>query len=167
MGRFVASGRRYRAGVDTLAVSADDSGVSVSSTEIVVLPEAKALALTRDLAAFRVERPAGATVLTLAEEGVEPGDHLWLLAELYDGSRPELIEVIAGDPLDAGLTYEFPEGWNADNKDRLAGTSGAPLVNDRGQVVGTLLGGTTTPDGTVWGYGLAVTFIREMLDSGW
>lgn len=119
------------------ASSVDDENIEIASTSMVSLPEAVSsdVDIRRDLAAFQVADAQGAVVLDLAEAPPEPGDRVYLLAESGDpGSRifPAVETAKSTTPY---LQFAY------DDEVELKATSGAPLLNSDGKVVGVNIGG--------------------------
>jgi hypothetical protein len=85
----------------------------------------------RDVVAFPVTTPVKA--LPLATAPSAKGERVWLVGEPRAGAAP-------GEVLHAGRVRGYEEGWllvEMSNTDLvLNGTSGAPFVNERGEIVG-------------------------------
>lgn len=150
------------------ADSADDTGVTVTSDELVTISEAVPLTedIRRDLAVFVVREPGSARVLTLADDIPQPDEPVFLLAQTADGSTPQLYPAVLSDiGSDNGtyLQYQFtPEAGLTD--DLMVGTSGAPLFDADGAVVGVHVGGEAI-EGTTLGYANAITSVRQALEA--
>ncbi|MFG1610172.1 serine protease [Actinoplanes sp. NPDC049265] len=119
------------------AASVDDENIEVASSTMVDLPEAVSsdVDIRRDIAAFQVAGTSGATVLELAAAPPKPGDRVYLLAETdKPGSRiyPAVETAKRGTPY---LQFEY------DDEVTLKATSGAPILNSDGKVVGINIGG--------------------------
>lgn len=97
-----------------------------------------------DVAAFWA--PAGAALhpAPLAEKAPGRGEEVWLAAALVEGGRPgqRLHRAVVGGK-SRFLAYVF------DDKLELQATSGAPVLNARGEVVGIHVGGTERRGRTV------------------
>jgi len=92
----------------------------------------------RDLAIFPVPA-AGVTPLKLAKEAPAVGATVWLVGQAFAGAPATVLlhKAKVLSTYDIGLTYEL-----VDTKLNLAGTSGAPVVNENGEVVAiNLMGG--------------------------
>lgn len=102
-------------------------------TETLEIPEAVSLGAGRDLAAFLVEDYQG-TVIEMSDTPCEPEDTIYLAAKL--GGLPWrrlsgcLYPCKVTAVTDYEIAYELPEQYN------LSGTSGAPLLNSKGELVG-------------------------------
>jgi hypothetical protein len=141
------------------AKSSADPTVSEKSSQLVAIASARAFDggdFSHDLAAFVLDSPGDANVLELAPGVPAVGARVYLLAEpigkpvgLYPG------RVTFAGP--TGLAYAID-----DRSLRLAGSSGAPVLDAHGRVVGTNLAGGLTR-GVLGGVGAPVTAIRERL----
>jgi hypothetical protein len=118
----------------------------------------------RDVAAFPLDTARAAihpVHLRLAAAAPKVGDSVWLLAQVPEGAPPSqlLHHAVVRSSTDQALQYAFDNvGLN------LQGTSGAPVVNAAGEVVGTNLGGGTLP-GKLIGVGNSLTSLRALLNS--
>jgi hypothetical protein len=126
------------------AASADDRAVTVTSRQVLPIAGASAFKqggngkqadLSADVAAFRLSGAGGATALPLAGTPAAVGDTVFLLAAV-SGSDERLFAAKVSGAIDNGLEYEFE-----DPGIQLRATSGAPVVNTRGEVVGINLAG--------------------------
>jgi hypothetical protein len=120
------------------ATSADDSSVKLTSRRVVEIAGASAFIpsdgntptdVRPDIAAFRLDGPGGATVLALAAEPAEKGDRVYLLAEV-SGSDARLHPATVDGTGRTAVSYAFDESLE------LRGSSGAPMLNARGEVIG-------------------------------
>jgi trypsin-like peptidase len=123
----------------TVGLSMDDPAIHVTSKRALPIQGAHALdrgGLAYDLAAFELDYDRNRPVLKLAKTAPKTGDHLWLYGRQRGGEKLELLPctVVASSALE--LDYEFDS-----RAIRLAGTSGAPVLNAEGQVVGINIGG--------------------------
>jgi trypsin-like peptidase len=92
--------------------------------------------IRRDVAAFQVADAAGAAVLELAATPPAPGDRVYLLAETDEpGSR--IFPAVEVATRDRAPYLEF----QYDDEVTLKATSGAPILNSDGKVVGINIGG--------------------------
>ena len=143
---------------EVTATSSDDATVTVKSTTLVPLADARPLddeGYAHDLAAFVVTDPGKAGVLMLAPEPPRKGDPVWLLADVR-GAKGRLFHARVEGIAAKGMMYSFDEQLD------LPGTSGAPVVDARGRVVGIHLSGGEM-NGKLPGGAGAVTSIRAML----
>jgi hypothetical protein len=142
------------------ATSSDDATMKVKSVTVLPLVDARPQdqdGYGHDLAAFVVTDPGNAGVLELAPEPPKKGDHVWLAAQVT-GSKDRLFHARVEGIGARGMQYGF------DDRPELPGTSGAPVVDARGHVVGIHLAGGEM-NGTLHGAGGSVTTIRAMLAS--
>ena len=158
LGRNISAEELPKVFKSVTATSADDHAVSVKSETLLPLPDARVFdqeGYAHDLAAFVVTDAGKAGILELAGEPPKKGEAVWLAAEVV-GSTARLhrahIEGIAAH----GMMYSF------DDKLQLRATSGAPVVDAKGRVVGINLAGGES-GGKLMGAGGAVTSIRTML----
>lgn len=118
----------------------------------------------RDLAAFALDTtgaPIHPVRLKLAATAPKVGDSVWLLAQVPEGALPNqlLHHAVVRSSTDKALQYAFDNaGLN------LQGTSGAPIVNAAGEVVGTSLGSGTLL-GKLIGVGNSLASVRALLIS--
>lgn len=117
----------------------------------------------KDAAAFVLDK-AGKTPtahLKLAAIPPKPGDTVWLLAQAVEGAPPTqlLHRAVVRHAGDDGLQYEFDNAALA-----MRATSGAPALNDDGDVVGIHLGGGKK-DGKLLGIADSLTSLRSLLGS--
>ena len=137
------------------ATSVDDESVEVSSGTLITIPDAVPLTtdITRDVAGFVVDGTAAAAVLDLAPAPPAPGARVWLLAEV-SGSADRLFPATVQDVApEEYLQYVF------DTPLDLTATSGAPVLDAAGQVVGINVGGD---DGT--GVANSIATVRPLLE---
>ncbi|GLY95407.1 hypothetical protein Acsp02_26620 [Actinoplanes sp. NBRC 103695] len=119
------------------ASSVDDENIEIASSTMVSLPEAVSsdVDIRRDLAAFQIADARGAVVLDLAEAPPEPGDRVYLLAESGEPGSRIFPAVETGKATTPFLQFAY------DDEVDLKATSGAPLLNSDGKVVGVNIGG--------------------------
>ncbi|MBK9395219.1 MAG: trypsin-like peptidase domain-containing protein [Uliginosibacterium sp.] len=90
----------------------------------------------RDLAAFPI-KDLNVPALKLAAADPKPGDTVWLVARVSGGASPQQLlhkaKVLKSDP--GILEYSYDNSAIV-----LRATSGAPIVNDAGEVVGLNIG---------------------------
>lgn len=113
----------------------------------------------RDVAVLPVP-VAGVTPLKLAKDAPAIGSNVWLIGQAVAGAPATVFlhkaKVVRSGEI--GLSYEF-----ADPKLNLAGTSGAPVVNENGEVVAISLAGGLQRGRLIVG-GDSVRVIRTVLD---
>lgn len=137
------------------ARSVDDPRTVLQTEKLVRIAEARSLSRT-DLAAFFIAEPGRARVLAFAPVAPRQGERIFLLAELQN-RRGRLWPAQVKGASPAALSYVF------DDPDlNLNATSGAPLVDTEGRVVGMNVGGGHL-DGVPVSMGLPSAAIREML----
>lgn len=134
----------------TVGISMDDSSVHITSKKALRIRDAHALdrtGLANDIAAFELNLQANQPVLRLAKTTPKVGDRLWLYGRQRGADKLELMPCKTVGSNTQELDYEFD-----DKTIKLAGTSGAPVVNSDGEVVAINIGGTEQK-GKLIGYG--------------
>lgn len=134
----------------TVGLSMDDSSIHVTSKRALLIQGAHALdrqGLANDIAAFELDYDKSRSVLRLAKTTPQIGDRLWLYGRQRGSESLELIscKVVASGAQE--LDYEFDISTI-----KLAGTSGAPVLNSDGQIVAINIGGAEQK-GKLIGYG--------------
>jgi len=115
-------------------------------------------AYSRDLAVYRAADIPGLEVLALATEMPKKGDKVWLFARQRGDDAPGLLPATVAEVDADKLSYTF------DNPDfKLPGTSGAPVLNAQGKVVGINLAGGVTADKHSKGWANPTSAIRAEL----
>lgn len=133
-----------------------DSALFVLRTDkLVSIPEARILSQT-DLAAFLIDDPGKASILAFAPMMPVPGARIYLLAELVD-ERVRLWPGQVKEASDEGIFYVLD-----DPSLNLNATSGAPLLDEQGRVVGINVGGGSI-HGEPVNSGLSLSSIRGLL----
>ncbi|MGD2088492.1 MAG: trypsin-like peptidase domain-containing protein [Candidatus Aminicenantes bacterium] len=90
----------------------------------------------RDIAAFWVKDPKALQPAPLAQQVPAKGDPLWLVARPNEGSGKNLFKAVVVEITDRSLVFKYENpGENPKY------TSGAPMVNKDGEVVGIIVGG--------------------------
>lgn len=142
------------------ARSADDAEIAVESARLLSIPGAHAFGqqdLSRDLAAFLVDDPGKAGVLRLAAEAPRVGDRVYLLGDVI-GERERLFPAKV-----VGVTPKLIAYVIDDSSLQLRGTSGAPVIDARGDVVGISLAGGPN-SGELTAYANPTSAIRAALE---
>lgn len=115
-----------------------------------------------DIAAFRAPAVFSSRALKLAQHDATEGETVWLIARVSDGASASTrflrARVITASPTE--LNYQFE-----DRTIELRGSSGAPVVNAAGEVVGLNLGSRMDNHALV-GIGNPVESIRAHLSKG-
>lgn len=149
--------------VTKVTAKSPDGKVTLESTKPLTIDGAKPLEPkdpSADLCAFEVADAGSAKPLKLAANAPKTGDFVWLLAEVIGpenrGKHLHRGSVSAATPKE--LRYVF-----ADPNLKLQATSGAAVLNDKGEVVAVNLGGGKTV-GLVFGVGNPVGSVRARLD---
>jgi hypothetical protein len=113
-----------------------------------------------DLSLFYAPESLASRALDLAASGPAVNDDVWLLARLVDGALPSDLlhraRVVSSD--DKMLVYEFDSPSL-----QLRATSGAPVVNARGQIVGLNLG-ARADQGKLVAFGNPVSSVERQID---
>ena len=128
------------------ATSLTHSTVKLTSSDMLLIPSAKKFSQEdagHDVAAFRLAKYQGAS-LPLAAALPGAGESVYLLAVPRGEQKLRLVPAKVIQAGENGLEYAFDEG-----KVNLGATSGAPVLNEKGEVVGINLGGGTLGDKTV------------------
>jgi hypothetical protein len=144
-------------------VTARSATHSLASTKGLAIDGAKPLEPkdpSADLSAFLVEDTGGVPALKLATTAPRTGDFVWLFAEVtnYTAKDRSLHRASVSAATDKELRYIF-----ADSDLKLQATSGAAVLNAKGEVVAVNLGGGKNV-GLVFGVGNPVTSVRARLD---
>ena len=117
-------------------------------------------AYAKDLAVFKATDIPNVQALELASEMPKKGDRVWVFARQRGDDTPRLLGATVDESSADKLTYIF------DKADfRLPGTSGAPVLNAQGKVVGMNLAGGPTSTKDFKGWANPVIAIRAELTS--
>jgi hypothetical protein len=115
---------------------------------------------SKDLAIFNTSDIPELQVLELADAMPKKGDRVWVFARQRGDTTPALCPATVDQADPDKLTYIF------DNADyRLPGTSGAPVLNEQGKVVGMNLAGGTTSNKQFKGWANPIIGIRSEMAS--
>jgi len=144
------------------ASSMTDPSHVVVSSEMLLIPSAKAFSdqdASHDVAAFLLESYNG-TPLVIAAAMPAVGDRVYLFARPRGEDQLRFLAATVRQATPRMVKYVFDEaGAN------LAGTSGAPVLNEMGEVVAMNLGGGTAGD-REYGFGSpAATFSKIVSDA--
>lgn len=117
----------------------------------------------RDIALLIVQGKPAATPLKLAATQPKVGDTVWLVAQLVSGAPKDklLFKAKVVRVQDLALNYSVAD---PDGTFQLRATSGAPVVNERGEVVAVNLAGSRV-GGSFDLAGISIHVIRKALGS--
>lgn len=111
----------------------------------------------RDIAAFWIDRNSIQADPVLADENPQVGDPVWLCAKMKNGDRVRKCVVV--DNSDDSLIFRME-----DSEVESRFTSGAPIINQHGEVVGINIGAGYFA-GSEFGHANPVSSIRQHLHS--
>lgn len=115
---------------------------------------------SKDIAVFKRPDIPELQVLDFASEMPKKGDKVWLFARQRGDDTPALIPGVVEQADADKLTYIF------DSSDfRLAGTSGAPVLNEAGKVVGMNLAGGPLADKRYKGWANPVVSMKAEISA--
>lgn len=110
-----------------------------------------------DVVAFKAPKSARSMALPLAKKNPAAQDPLWLLGQA--GRSPKRLHRVTCQGVHEGaLAYIY-----ADGSLRLRATSGAAIVNAKGEVVGINFGGGKDDEGRLWGQATPVEKFRPFV----
>ena len=117
----------------------------------------------RDIALLTVQGKPAAKALKLAPAQPKLGDTVWLVAQLVSGAPKDklLFKAKVSRVQDLALNYIIDD---PDGTFELRATSGAPVVNDRGEVVAVNLAGGRVAEGFNLA-GISINVVRKALES--
>jgi len=152
------------------AATIDKPSKTISSIAFTPLPGAKGLwagDASKDIAAFLVQSNKEFNPLPLANITPQKGETVWLYSQLKSqlnsqskygaDNAPLLHQAIIIDSTEKALVYRFF------NKINLRRTSGSPLLNQQGEVVGLHVGGGFVPFIADYGIANPIVAINKML----
>jgi Trypsin-like peptidase domain len=135
-----------------------------AAADMVPLPNARISAQEpysqSDIAAFRVSSPTSLRPLQLAELLPGVGDPIWLAAKLEPNAKERTAQAVVVEISPETFVFRF----GSTSGTGPLHTSGAPLLNRAGEVVGINVGGGIL-DGEKLGHGVHVASVRRHL--GW
>jgi hypothetical protein len=117
----------------------------------------------RDIALLKVQGKIAVRPLKLAAAQPKPGDAVWLVAQLVSGAPKEklLFKAKVARVQDLALNYVVDDPAGTFD---LRATSGAPVVNERGEVVAINLAGARVAGGFNLA-GISINVARKALES--
>lgn len=142
-------------------LSMNDLRVWVTSTELLEIPDAEGWnddGYAKDIAAWRFPSESDLPKLKMGTELPVVGDHVYLFARERGKEALELYEAKVLKATNEEFEYKFLKKEALS----LGGTSGAPILNDTGKVVGINLGGYEE-DGSSVGVGNPLPSLLKML----
>ena len=90
----------------------------------------------RDIAAFWVKEAGGLKPAALALQPPAPGEPVWLVARPNQAAGKNTFKAVVVELTDRSLVFKFE-----DPGEKPKYTSGAPILNQKGQVAGIIVGG--------------------------
>lgn len=143
------------------ATSMNHPGLVVTSSTMLLIPTAKAFNqndATHDIAAFSLPQYQGPS-LAVSTTSTKKGDRVYLLARPRGEEKLRVLGAIVSHVGQDCIEYFYDEpGVN------FAGTSGAPVLNDSGEVVGINLGGGNNK-GRTFGFANPATAFVPLVSS--
>ena len=111
-----------------------------STGPMLVLPDARTDEeepySNRDIAAFWVKNPEDLQPASLARQAPLVGDPIWLVARPNEGPGKNLFKAVVVEITDRSMVFKYEQPGEKPKY-----TSGAPMVNKDGEVVGIIVGG--------------------------
>lgn len=125
-------------------------------------PDTDEVNWSMDVAAFRAPESLAPRALRLAAKNAKVGEEVWLVAEVLGGksASQRMHRARVATSMPRLLAYSFEDTTLV-----MRATSGAPVVNARGEVVGIHLAGGLV-DGTLWGQAHPVESVSTHLAQG-
>lgn len=140
-----------------------DGSRVTTSTEVVIIPGAEPCGkyVNKDLAAFKITPNKNISTAKLCTTKPTIGQTVWLAASVIEGAPKDqkLHEAIVTLSNDKELDFKY-----SNSKINLKFTSGAPILNSKGEVVGINLGGIHE-NGKLIGVANPSISIKKLLDS--
>ena len=148
----------YVTGGEIYSASTDEATGATIKNCLIIEDADVAPAINKDVAAFTVQNADGLKTLELASKQPMTGDKIYLLADLWDTEDVHEncvyeAEVISCE--DGVLNYKI------DSKYGTAGASGAPIVNEYGEVVAIHIG-----SGFAWKMAHLADSFMEQINQG-
>jgi hypothetical protein len=111
----------------------------------------------QDVACFQLKAPAGFSPAYLASQPPKVGSPVWLVCKFRNEHRRRTLKAFIAELTEQTCIFRFAEPTHG-----LTNTSGAPLLDEVGSVIGINIGGGTL-DGYHFGHGCHVGSIRRHL----
>jgi hypothetical protein len=143
-----------------IGLSMQDRKTIVVAQDYIGVPGARPVdnaGAENDLASFGVRSRDPVPSLELAENSPRVGESVYVFVRLRSDDQPRFLLATVTQVAEKWLLYSFEE-----NTADLAGTSGAPVLNEAGQVVGMHVGGNQA-NGHQTGAANPAARIRELL----
>lgn len=148
--------------LEVTGVSMQDGKTTLVASKYIDNPNARSMdraGAERDLAVFVIDSGEGMRALEFARLAPRVGQTVYMYARLRSASAPRLFPATVTQVEPSGLSYVFI-GKSFDGR----GTSGAPVLDERGRVVGMNVGGSDE-SGHSTGYANPATRMRELITS--
>lgn len=127
-----------RDGRGAVALSMQDQKLIVVAPTYLKVADVRAMdrqGTDKDMALFAVKDGEKLAAFEMAEKAANVGDVVYLFARARGADAPKLYRATVVESAANGLSYQFDETFDA------RGTSGAPVLDAQGKVVGMNLGG--------------------------
>ena len=145
---------------EVTCVDAFDGDQVGGASSLVPLPNASSMNESPgagDIVAFRIPEGQKFVTAPLAKESPRPGERVWLAAQVLNRTEARRFEAKVVGIADSRLYYAYE-----DPKLELRATSGAAVLNARGEAVGINLGGGES-EGVLYGIANPVENFRAAL----